>query len=628
MRGQRHKREWAASADTKSFMIRGRHASTSALAAAATILLLAPATAEGALSFGFCPKLRGTDFRCAKLRVPLDHTGQTPGSLDLDVRLLKARRQRRGTLVMLAGGPGQAGIGSTSIDLYVRDLIPSWDLVAINQRGTGGTALRCRSLDKLDVDVQEITAQQLTQRYVECSNALGPNRRFYTSIDSAKDIDALRAQLGLAKIAIGGTSYGTYVAQTYARLFPDQIERMLLDSVVAPSGVQAIYLSSFAASQRALAAQCPGSSCFGVPVDITQDVASLQQRMMEAPLNGKLVNRNGRPKPARMGGPSFPTTLFDIYAAGDLNLFLREEFPFAVRAALQGDAAPLLRLKKASVIDLGPPAQFSTALFAATTCAEDVFPWTPSQTFAERRASMQAAIDAGPDAAYVPWGKAVAAGGGELNGCVEWPESPFSGAPSQPLPDVPALLLVGQLDIRTPVEDAGEVAALLPRSTLITVPNTGHSVIGNASCAEPAVRRFMAGGSVGSACRSERKYAYSSGPIPRSISDLRPSGGASGIAGRTASAAALSILDATVTAQMFFDSKRFPGLRRGLGFIRGRFLEMRRYSFVLGVQLTGRLSSNRGRVKVRGTAAADGTLVRRGARLRGRLGGKRVSFRL
>ena len=75
---------------------------------------------------------------------------------------------------------------------------------------------------------------------------------------------------------------------------------------------------------------------------------------------------------------------------------------------------------------------------------------------------------------------------------MEWPDSPSSATPSPPLPDVPALLIVGQQDIRTPTEDGREVAALLPRSTFVSVPNTGHSVIGNAGCVEAAVRRLSA----------------------------------------------------------------------------------------------------------------------------------------
>ena len=257
--------------------------------------LLWPAgAARGAIGFHSCPKLRGTDFRCASIQAPLDYSGQAKGSLTLDVRLLKAVGTRRGTMVTLSGGPGQAGIGDPSYDVYLRSLMRGWDVIELDQRGTGARALRCPTLDKLDVDIQQITAADLTQRYVQCAAALGPNRRFYTSIDSARDIDALRVQLGLEKIAIGGTSYGTFVTQMYARLFPQRVDRMLLDSVVPPQGVQAIYLDSFAASRRILAAQCAGRRCQGITSDLSGDIGRLQQEMLEAPLTGRRVARLGR----------------------------------------------------------------------------------------------------------------------------------------------------------------------------------------------------------------------------------------------------------------------------------------------------------------------------------------------
>ena len=221
-----------------------------------------------------------------------------------------------------------------------------------------------------------------------------------------------------------------------------------------------------------LGAQCAGQRCFAVTNNLIQLTSQLQAKLDQQPLRGKLVNSAGRPRPAQLGGPAFPTVLFDTYAAGDLNAFLREQYPAAVQAGLDGDAAPLLRLRKAGA-SKDKPSEFSNALFAATTCAEDSFPWLGTQSFADRRGALNAALAARPDTAFAPWGRAAAGQAIELNGCIEWPDAPFVSTPSQPLPDVPALLLSGRQDIRTPVEDAGEVAKLLPHSTFVTVPNSG-----------------------------------------------------------------------------------------------------------------------------------------------------------
>jgi pimeloyl-ACP methyl ester carboxylesterase len=63
-----------------------------------------------------------------------------------------------------------------------------------------------------------------------------------------------------------------------------------------------------------------------------------------------------------------------------------------------------------------------------------------------------------------------------------------------PLPDVPALLLAGEADMRTPVADAAAVAAQLPRGRLLSVPWTGHATFArNNACVQRALVAFFAG---------------------------------------------------------------------------------------------------------------------------------------
>ena len=69
----------------------------------------------------------------------------------------------------------------------------------------------------------------------DCAEAIGDERKFFTTADTVEDLDALRRALGERKIALDGTSYGTYVAQRYALAHPDNVSRLILDSVV-PGG--------------------------------------------------------------------------------------------------------------------------------------------------------------------------------------------------------------------------------------------------------------------------------------------------------------------------------------------------------------------------------------------------------
>ena len=79
---------------------------------------------------------------------------------------------------------------------------------------------------------------------------------------------------------------------------------------------------------------------------------------------------------------------------------------------------------------------------------------------------------------------------------------------------------------------------------------------------------------------------------------------------------------------MFFESQRFPGLRRGFGSLKGSgAVRLHRYSYVPGVELTGRLTGRAATFEISGRAAAKGRLRQRnGGKFSGRLGGRPVSF--
>ena len=58
-----------------------------------------------------------------------------------------------------------------------------------------------------------------------------------TTVDAAKDMDSIRAALGVDQINYYGFSYGTYLGQVYSTLFPTHVRRMVLDSNVDPRNV-------------------------------------------------------------------------------------------------------------------------------------------------------------------------------------------------------------------------------------------------------------------------------------------------------------------------------------------------------------------------------------------------------
>src|SRR5205085_172572 len=136
----------------------------------------------------------------------------------------------------------------------------------------------------------------------------------------------------------------------------------------------------------------------------------------------------------------------------------------------------------------------SEALFAATSCEDSSLPWDPAASPAQRVMQARRNFDQIPPSSYGPFDPATVFKFSLAPFCATWPEAgPNPPVEENPLPNVPTLLLSGNDDLRTPQEDATKLASELPNSTLVHVPDTGHSVLGSDlfNCATRALRFFF-----------------------------------------------------------------------------------------------------------------------------------------
>jgi pimeloyl-ACP methyl ester carboxylesterase len=604
---------------------------------AVTALIAPAAPAHAALRFKRCGDF---GFSCARLNVPLDRSGRTPGGISLAVERLRAlHKPRVGATFLLAGGPGQSGSDAFSGDALgqIEAAVRNRDLIVYDQRGTGRSGLlRCRPLEHADL-------LHAGRQAADCAHKLGPRRAFFTSQDSAEDMEAIRRELGIDKIAIFGTSYGTKVALAYALRYPTHVERLVLDSVVEADGPQSLYTDTFAAVPRALRALCR-AGCSRFTRDPVADVSALVARLARHRMAGRVVDGRGR----KHRGSLTREQLFSILLAGDFDPSLRAAFPGAVKAALDGDPAVLLRLKRrAFALDAEPPPprMLSTALYAATTCEEVRFPWarfTPPDP-RERYAQAGAAVAAQPESAFYPFDRGTALGSDLLALCNRWPDAgpqPVDGR--GPYPNVPVLLLEGQDDLRTPVENAQRVAAAFPQASLVVAPATGHSVLGSdaTSCSQRAFDAFFASRPVNTRCRNVRRTFRPMPPPPTSLRDVHPLK-PGGLRGRALGALALTLNDVSddsLTSLLVdfasSDLARGGGLRGGSYRVNGNgTVTLRRVEYVPGVRVSGKLfrfgeGKQHGLLHLGGRGTPDGVLRVRGSLARGRLGGRRVRSRL
>lgn len=538
---------------------------------------LAPADATAKTS---CPKPAA----CRTVTVPLDRTGNVAGTVRLRVAVLRARSAKRAPVFVLSGGPGQAsadGLRGWVSDLG-RTVVGERGLIAFDARGTGRSgAINCP-------EMQRSIAPRDTAAAEACAKRLGERRRFYTTIDQAEDIEAVRAALRVPKLALYGISYGTKAALTYARLHPDRVESLALDSIVAAEGSSALSQEILGAMPRVLGKQLA-------------TVTDLVDRLRPAPAVGVAIDARGH----RHRTTAYPAAIFDILLAADFNPVLRDALPAAITAVKAGDPALLMRLVHNAQEGERLPvraSQFSAGLYAATSCEEIAFPWAPDAPFADRAAAAKAAAAQSPNLAPFNADDVLTLDWIPL--CLRWPLTPGPRALPAATPDVPALLINGSEDLRTPLEEARKVQAQLPRARLLSVPGVGHSVIGTdpSGCARRALRAFLRARSVPSRCPRARS-GYESGVAvpPRRFS------------GRLSDAVFRTLLDAELGLALSPTGEVAGGLRGGtVRYSDGPLHRLRDYEYVPGIRLTTRGSL----IRVAGPGRKRSTFSVRNNRLR------------
>jgi hypothetical protein len=267
-------------------------------------------------------------------------------------------------------------------------------------------------------------------------------------------------------------------------------------------------------------------------------------------------------------------------------------------------------------------------------------PYTLLTPYPDRWTLWRRGTDAVPDSAFAPFSRAAVIDTSLAHDCLRWPLGDTPAAPSTaPLPDVPALLLSGRLDTRTPLENSEELLRQLPHGQLLTVAGTGHDVLDSdiTGCAARALKRFTDGRQIGTPCAGRDNAVGVLARPATSIAAYRRAPGVVGDRGRVLFAALDTIVDAQVSALQTL----YAGYSRlqGGGLRGGRFsassdgarLRLHRYELIPGLRVSGVLrasdSADAGAVSVDGSGRLDGRL-RIGAKgvVTGRLGGRAVRY--
>ncbi|GAA1979722.1 alpha/beta hydrolase [Nocardiopsis rhodophaea] len=184
------------------------------------------------------------DLECAKITVPMDYTKPNSEKIRIAISRRRAddRDNRRGILLLNPGGPGGPGLQLPHF-LGDQKIGEVYDLIGFDPRGVGeSTNLNCSVPDFGDYDLPSRPTDAQLHNFTEaaraaeegCDRTAGSLRPHITTANTARDMDVIRGVLGEDTTNYLGFSYGTYLGAVYGSLFPQRLDRSVLDSSIHP----------------------------------------------------------------------------------------------------------------------------------------------------------------------------------------------------------------------------------------------------------------------------------------------------------------------------------------------------------------------------------------------------------
>ncbi len=509
-------------------------AGVSAVAVLASLVAVVPAQAgqttridQGGLDWAPCEDIQPVadeNLECATLTVPLARTadGERLGGRDDTVELALSRvpasGEARHTLLVNPGGPGSAGRQWASYTHWrmPAELRETYDVVSFDPRGVGAStpSITCDPDHFTPVRPDTVPADAAAEEALRadarayaraCADNTGPLLEHTRTVDTAHDMDAIRAALGQERIDYLGYSYGSYLGTVYSALYPDRVRSLVLDSVVDPDKP---WYESNLVQNRALDRAANDFFAWTARHDDVYGLGTTGEQVAEAyyALRSELAD-----KPAE--GTVGPTELESTAIVVAYSSAYWPSVAGALSARITGsDSAPLLALYEAYGEDAGSDRGYGGYL--AVQCTDSHWPrdWSTWSADAE---------ESHAEAPFMGWHNTW------YNApCATWSAGSHDwfqvgdGPGQHPAYEGDVLLVHATEDGATPVEGAFALRERLPGSVLVTEEG-GHthgvSLTGN-DCVDEIVTAYLRDGELPARAEGEGPDATCEGrpePQPR-----------------------------------------------------------------------------------------------------------------
>jgi pimeloyl-ACP methyl ester carboxylesterase len=454
-------------------------------------------------------------YQCTTVRVPLDYDSPKGASISLSGARLPAKDQahRLGSLFLLPGGPGGSGmeiiLGGQADAIYTPAVRDRFDIVSFDPRGiAGSTGVRCFGTNQAAAASRPsfefpYTPAQERQWYAAdrvlsraCVQRAGAIIDHMSTANVARDLDVLRRAVGDRQLTYGGYSYGSFVGQTYANLFPGNVRAGIIDGVVDPiawstgrgdeARTRTVWLRLGSAEgmsetfgQFLKLCKQGGKRCAFSAGDPSKRFAALAARLLRS---GPITL-----PPAKLKGEKVQVTYQSLVQTVFGQMYQPASWPLLARL-LDGLATGNLTRAADALADLAPAVPAPTGYqqnlegTAAVSCSDTDNPATPG-------AWAKAAREADRRTPY--FGRAWGWLGSE---CATWPgqDADRYTGPFDTLTAHPLLVVSNRYEPATPYAGAVSVSKILPGSRLLTVNGWGHvAAVTGSECADRHAAAYL-----------------------------------------------------------------------------------------------------------------------------------------
>ncbi len=187
------------------------------------------------------------------VKLPLDYDHPTGSKVTIALFKVPAAdpAEKIGTLFVNPGGPGASGVSlaESATGFLSQSVLDHFDVVGFDPRGTNGsTEVTCFSSSSAQASAlsglnEAFPSSTQQGSYITSSQNLAKACSKYgkslassmSTAEVARDMEVLRRAVGDSKLNYLGFSYGSYLGEVYASLFPDRFRTIAIDGVLDPT---------------------------------------------------------------------------------------------------------------------------------------------------------------------------------------------------------------------------------------------------------------------------------------------------------------------------------------------------------------------------------------------------------